>query len=466
MRFRPPRHSGARIVCALLASLCAGIVLGAPTTSDLEARIGEQRQELARLKDELRAGRNRVKELESQARDQAEQVKLVEQNLSMQQDLLAKIDSTERLYRTLLDASARDVNSAVQSWQDRRALLSRRVVALYKHGRPRPGNAWIGNKDPGAWLRTLQGLRAVVRSDEMLLQSVRSREQTARKALASHRQRVAGLEEVARMRQAEVDSLEESRVESSTRLASLEEQRKSEQTRLDQLEASQVMLERILVNLEKRRRQEEERRIAAEKARVAEEARLRRDEERQKKALEAQRKRDEEKHRREVERSKRENKPPPPPLVPVEEPKPKERLRIAETEAPEGTAPAKNGLCWPVRGQILSHFGLQKNPVLGTVTRNLGVEIRGKAGQTVLASASGTVAAVTHLPGRGNTVILQHPGGYFSIYGQLERIQVETGDKVGACNAIASLEDGTPPRVYFEYRHNLKAEDPLEWLTR
>lgn len=443
---------------------------GATTASDLEARIGEQKQELQRLRDELRAGRQRVLELESRARDQAEEIRLVEQNLQTQQEVLAQIDSTERLYRILVDASAREVNTAVASWQERRALLARRVVSLYRHGRPRPGRAWLVSGDPGAWLRTLQGLRAVVRADESLLESVRTRETRARSALASHRTRVAGLEEVARMRQAEVDSLEASKQERTSRLATLEQERTSEQARLDQLEASQAMLEKILVDLERRRRLEEERRIAAEKARVAEEARQRREEEKRQKELEARRKREEEKHRQEVERSRREKRPPPPPLPPPpveqEETRPRERVRIAETPAPEGPAPARKGLCWPVRGPILSRFGLQKNPVLGTVTRNLGVEIQGKAGQAVVASAPGTVAAVTRLPGRGNTVIVQHPGGYFSIYGQLEHIRVGTGDKVGACEAIASLEDGSPPRVYFEYRHNLKAEDPLEWLTR
>lgn len=463
--------TGGRVRAAGIVLLLAwaATLRGATTAGDLEARIGEQKQELQRLREELREGRQRVRELENQARDQAEEIRLVEANLATQQTLLARIDSTEHLYRDLVAASARDVNSAVASWQERRALLAHRVVALYKHGRPRPGRAWLVSGDPGAWLRTLQGLRAVVRADESLLQSVRSREQTARKALAAHRTRVAGLEEVARMRQAEVDSLEASKEERTTRLSTLEQQRAAEQQRLDQLEASQAMLERILVDLERRRRQEEERRIAAEKARIAEEARLRREEEKRRKEIEARRKREEEKHRQEVERARRAKAPPPPPLPPPpppEEPKARERVRIAEIPAPEGTPPARKGLCWPVRGAILSRYGLQKNPVLGTVTRNLGVEIQGKAGETVVASAGGTVAAVTKLPGRGNTVILQHAGGYFSIYGQLERIRVGTGDKVGACEAIASLEDGSPPRVYFEYRHNLKAEDPLEWLTR
>jgi len=445
--------------------LFATVAGGASGTSELEARIGEQRQELERLKDELRAGRRRVKELENQAQSQAEQIKLVEENVAMQQRVVEQIDSTEALYRNLLQHSARDVNAAVKSWQERRALLSRRVVALYKHGRPQPGRAWIGQKDPGAWLRTLQGLRAVVRSDESLLKSVRDREQAARALVVAHRARVAGLEEVAQMRKAELDSLETTREERTTRLATLEGQRQSEQTRLDQLEASQVMLEQILTNLEIRRRQEEERQIAEEKARVAAEEKQRKEEERQRREEEARRKREEEKHRKEVERSKRENRPPPPPPPPPPPVVPKERPRIVESRQ-EGPPPAKKGLCWPVRGPVLSGFGLQKNPVLGTVTRNLGVEIQGKAGQTVVASAAGTVAAVTRLPGRGATVIVQHAGGYFSIYAQLERIQVSAGDKIAACAEIASLEDGSPPRVYFEYRHNLKAEDPLEWLTR
>ena len=452
----------------VLACLVASTQASAAGTSELEARISDQKQELERLKDELRQGRKRVKELENQAQDQAEEIRLVEQNLAMQQRLLEQIDSTEALYRSLLQSSAREVNAAVQSWKERRALLSGRVVALYKHGRPQPGQAWIGKKDPGAWLRTLQGLRAVVRADEALLQSVRRREETARLAVNAHKARVQGLAEIAQLRKAEFDSLENTRQAQTNRLASLEGLRKAEQVRLDQLEASQAMLEKILTGLEQKRRQEEERRIAEEKARVAEEARLAREDARKRKEEEARRKREAEQHRKDLEKAKRENKPPPPPPPPpppVVVEKPRERPKVVDSR-PEGPPPARKGLCWPVRGPILTKFGLQKNPVLGTVTRNLGVEIQGKAGQSVVAAASGTVAAVTHLPGRGATVILQHAGGYFSIYGQLERIQVAAGDKVDACSAIASLEDGSPPRVYFEYRHNLKAEDPTEWLTR
>ena len=114
----------------------------------------------------------------------------------------------------------------------------------------------------------------------------------------------------------------------------------------------------------------------------------------------------------------------------------------------------------------MSKFGLEKNPVLGTVTRNLGIEIAGKADQIVVSAAGGRVAAITELPGRGKTVILEHAGGYFSIYGQLDKITVSVGQDLSACAGVGHLAPEKPPRVYFEYRHNLKAEDPLEWLTR
>lgn len=440
----------------------------AANLGEIEASIGQQKQELARLRSDLEAGRKHLKELSDQARGQAEAVRQLESNLALQQRILHRLDSTEALYRKLLESSAREADDAVKIWKERRSLLENRVVSLYKHGRPRPGQAWIGNRDPGTWLRILQGLRAVIRSDEELLRSVKSREASAREAIAAHRTRLAGLDEVVKARKSEVASLEQDRQEGTRRLQTLEERQAEETRRLEQLEASQAMLEKILTNLEAKRKAEQERRIAEEKARKEALERARKEAERRRKEEEAKRRLAEEAHRKEVERSRRENRPPPAPLPPppVRPKDPPVAATSPPAPAPEGLAPGRNSLCWPVKGKVLSSFGLHKNPVLGTVTRNLGVEIQGQGGQSVVSAAKGTVAATTKLPGRGSVVILQHAGGYFSIYGHLDRIEVSTGQTIEACSEIASLDGGDPARVYFEYRHNLKAEDPLEWLKR
>lgn len=434
---------------SLLLLILAG-VWGAhgPSVSELEDRIGEEKRELSRMRAELEEGRRRLQELSQKARDEESQLSQVESNVKLGERLLNSLDSTETLYRELVAKSQVDMARAAASWRDRRHLLAVRIRQMYERGRPSPQVSWIGKSDPSEWGRTLADFRAVVKADRALLELVKSREAAAHRQMLAHRRRVQGLEEISEQKRQDLAQLETERRNKAGALSELRSKEESERKRLADLEASQKMLEKLLVDLEKRREKAElERRKAEEEARKREEDRKRREEERRKEAL----------------KRKKEGKPPPPPIAkepPPPPPPPKEDLAVS------GPPPAKNGLCWPVQGPVLSKFGLEKNPTLGTVTRNLGVEIGGKADQKVVSAGSGRVAAITELPGRGHTVILEHAGGYFSIYGQLGRIKVSVGESVAACAELGRLAPDDPPRVYFEYRHNLKAEDPLEWLTR
>lgn len=430
-----------------LVFACASL-LCASSVSELEDRIADEKKQLSRMRAELEEGRRRLKELAAQARDQETDLVQVESNVKLGERLLASLDSTETLYRELVGKSQTEAERASAAWRDRRRLLALRIRQMYVRGRPSPQVSWIGKSDPSEWGRTLADFRAVVKADRNLMRLVKVREAAARKELAAHRRRVEGLQEVSEQKRQDLTQLEQERQSKAGALSELRSKEQTERDRLAAMEASQKVLEKLLQDLERRREKvEEERRRAEEDARKREEERKRREEE----------------HRKEVAKRKKEGKPPPPPpkpLPPPPPPPPKQDKVLA------GPPPAKKGLCWPVQGPVLSKFGLEKNPVLGTVTRNLGVEIGGKADQKVVSAASGRVAAVTELPGRGHTVILEHPGGYFSIYGQLGRTQVSVGQAVSACSELGKLAPENPPRVYFEYRHNLKAEDPLEWLTK
>jgi len=421
--------------------------LHAASIADLEDRIGEEKQELSRMRAELEEGRRRLRELAEKAKDKEAELSQVETNVQLGERLLSSIDSTETLYRELVSKSQTEVHNATATWQERRHLLAVRIRQMYVKGRPSPQVSWIGKSDPSEWGRTLADFRAVVKADRTLLNLVKVREAAARKELRAHKLRVEGLEEVSEQKRQDLAQLEQERQSKAGALQELRSKEQAERKRLAALEASQKMLEKLLGDLEHRREKaEEDRRRAELEAKKREEEIKRREEE----------------HRREAQKRKKEGKPPPPPpkvLPPPPPPPPKEDKALA------GPPPAKKGLCWPVQGSIVSRFGLEKNPVLGTVTRNLGIEIAGKADQKVVSAASGRVAAVTELPGRGNTVILEHPGGYFSIYGQLGRTKVSVGEAVAACAEVGRLASD-PGRVYFEYRHNLKAEDPQEWLTR
>ncbi|HNY32475.1 MAG TPA: peptidoglycan DD-metalloendopeptidase family protein [Fibrobacteria bacterium] len=414
--------------------------------SDLEERIHDQKQELARMRAELEEGRRKLKELGDRARSEEVGLQQVESNLRLGEKILQRLDSTESLYKDLVSKSESEVRTTTSTWQERRALLSHRIRQMYVKGTPDPVSSLVFQSE-GGWARVVAEFRSVARADRNLMDLVKARRAVATRELASHRQRVAGLEEIAQQKKRDLEGLEQERDSKAGSLAQLRQGEEKERRRLADLEASQKVLTQLLTDLEQRReRLKEERRKAEEEARRQAEAhRIA-----------------EEKRRKEAAKRKKEGKPPPPPIKEAAKPPPPP----PEDKALSGPAPARKGLCWPVQGTVLSRFGLERNAILGTVTRNLGIEIAGKAGQSVLAAAPGRVAAITQLPGRGTTVILEHPGGYFSVYGQLSKTRVKEGNAVSSCTEVGTLAPDDPPRVYFEYRHNLKAEDPLEWLTR
>jgi septal ring factor EnvC (AmiA/AmiB activator) len=88
-------------------------------------------------------------------------------------------------------------------------------------------------------------------------------------------------------------------------------------------------------------------------------------------------------------------------------------------------------------------------------------------GTPVRAVAAGVVRFAGWFQGYGRMVILDHGGGYFTVSGHLERVDVERGDAVAAGEVFGSAgETGSlaGPRLYFEIRRGGEPLDPAEWL--
>ena len=67
----------------------------------------------------------------------------------------------------------------------------------------------------------------------------------------------------------------------------------------------------------------------------------------------------------------------------------------------------------------------------------------------------------------GLTVIVQHGGGDYSVYGSLNRALVTKGAKVKKKQTIGTVGQADPdmsPHLHFEIRPKGKATDPLVWL--
>ena len=140
--------------------------------------------------------------------------------------------------------------------------------------------------------------------------------------------------------------------------------------------------------------------------------------------------------------------------------------------APRATSSVRTSdygsLEWPVDGPLVYTYGraVQSN---NTAIRWNGVGIRATVGTAVHSVASGRVVSVRQLGTYGLTVIVEHGGGDYSIYGSLVRADVKEGQAVTRGQVIGGVgisDPELPPHLHFEVRHGGPAVDPATWLRR
>ncbi|MEO0078665.1 MAG: peptidoglycan DD-metalloendopeptidase family protein [candidate division WOR-3 bacterium] len=121
---------------------------------------------------------------------------------------------------------------------------------------------------------------------------------------------------------------------------------------------------------------------------------------------------------------------------------------------------AKGNLPWPVQGTVVAGFGAKENPKYGTKTRSLGITIACRSGSAVCAVGGGRVSYADQFMGMGRMVILEHGGGFHSVYARLAEMIVTVGARVREGQQIGTSSD----TLHFELRVGGKPVDPLEWL--
>lgn len=117
---------------------------------------------------------------------------------------------------------------------------------------------------------------------------------------------------------------------------------------------------------------------------------------------------------------------------------------------------------------IAMKFGTVRDEKYGTYFSNPGVEIASKSGQEVFAVANGKVANIIWLEGYRNVVIVKHDGGYYTIYGNLDKVSVSSGEKISEGTAIGKVAGNSwlqdKPTLHFEVRHGKNKENPAIWM--
>lgn len=126
-------------------------------------------------------------------------------------------------------------------------------------------------------------------------------------------------------------------------------------------------------------------------------------------------------------------------------------------------AEARGRLPWPVDGRLLARFGAPRDD--GRLKWD-GVLIGAEAGTRVRAIHDGRVVFADWLRGAGLLLIIDHGGGYLSLYGHNQSLLKAAGDLVKAGEAIANVGSSggrDSPALYFAIRQKGQPSDPLAW---
>lgn len=117
---------------------------------------------------------------------------------------------------------------------------------------------------------------------------------------------------------------------------------------------------------------------------------------------------------------------------------------------------------WPVKGQIITHFGIEDG------FKNNGVAIAAPHGTPIRAAEKGKVLySGADLRDYGNLIILDHQGGFATVYAHNRVNLVSAGERVSKGQVIAQVGMtgiAETPYVHFEIRRGGKAKDPLAFL--
>lgn len=121
----------------------------------------------------------------------------------------------------------------------------------------------------------------------------------------------------------------------------------------------------------------------------------------------------------------------------------------------------------PVRGddvRLTSGFGLRRHPLLNVTKMHPGIDWAASPGTPVIAAGGGRVAFAGEKGEYGNAVVIEHGGGWQTLYAQMRRIDVREDDCVAFGTPIGSVGStglSAGPHLHFEVLRDGTHLDPM-----
>jgi septal ring factor EnvC (AmiA/AmiB activator) len=368
-------------------------------------RIRQQRTELERIRQERADLERQMRQLQTTAHDLSEEVTNLDRRADATARLVTMLDRQLTSIAAEVDLANSNMMRAEAELAQKKVVLRRRLVDIYKRGPMYTAQALLSASSFGELVARYKYLHLLTLRDRALVRRV----EQLRNQVALERDRLVVLQRGIR------DNREEKQVEEG-RLRTLEQQQRMQLARVRQeTKTTQNKIARMRLT-------ETQLTNAIE-------------------ALEVER-------RRAVSTARR----------PAAAPRARSSVRTTDY----------GNLDWPVDGPLVYTFGREVQPNNTTIRWN-GVGIGAAIGTPVKSVAAGKVVRVEPIGTYGLTVIIEHGGGDYSIYGSLVRAIVRVDQTVAKGETIGSVglsDPELPPHLHFEIRQGGPAIDPATWLRR
>ncbi len=123
----------------------------------------------------------------------------------------------------------------------------------------------------------------------------------------------------------------------------------------------------------------------------------------------------------------------------------------------------------PIPGddEIVSGFGVRVDPFNNRPAMHTGLDFRGEVGESIHATANGTVTVAGWSGGYGKMVEVNHGNGFATRYGHMSEIDVQVGQQVRigqVLGKVGTTGRSTGPHLHYETRVDGEAVDPQKFL--
>lgn len=422
-----------------LLSLCAaaGLLAGAAWAARPEDDLQDLRRKIDSLKQELQAN-------EASRHDAADALKSSEQAISEANRAVDQLNRQQQLSQAELGRISQDIARTRQNLEANRQRLEALLRARQRNGQHEALRLLLNRQDPNRLARDLRYYRYIAEAQHKLSGDLAAQLAKLNALAEVIRQKHDDLARIAAERKAARDKLRMEQVEKQQVLSKISNEIGQQRKQIGKLQRDEKRLSQLVEKINRMIRERE-----------LKEARERDKQLKAQKLAEA----------REAARQARDAKAGKKPAEPVSRP---ESVVKRNEALPDSSADGrrfaelKGQLRLPARGEVSGKFGTARSE--GTVWK--GVFIRTAGGQPVKAVASGRVVFADWLRGFGNMLIIDHGGGYLSLYGAAESLVKQLGDSVKAGEDVATSGNSGGSEqtgIYFEIRHQGKPLDPLAW---